>query len=117
MHCGVKLHAWSVPWTSQWTFYVNDFDGNMTFLCQDGNVITGIGGYHSNHHEDRRYNFRCTLLINRRRSSCNWTKYTDLDARWVKFTPKGQLLTGVRSYHDNATQYVYVIWFYFSGFI
>ena len=102
VHCGTYLGSY--VGLSVWTFYVNDFDGNMTFECQDGNVVTGIGGYHSNHHEDRRYKFRCTFLLNARRNICSWTKYTDLDAIWVKFTPPGTLLTGVTSYHDNATQ-------------
>ena len=104
VHCGVYLGSYLTVGLSVWTFYVNDFDGNMTFECPDGNVVTGIGGYHSNHHEDRRYKFRCTFLKKLRRSSCSWTKYTNLDARWVIFAPTYKILAGVRSYHDNATQ-------------
>ena len=46
MHCDLtfpkKLAGYSV-----WTYYVNDFDGVMNFECQDGNIVTGIGAYHS----------------------------------------------------------------------
>ena len=85
-------------------FYANDFDGNMTFECPDGNAVTGIGSYHSTHHEDRRYKFRCTYMHNLTRSSCSWTKFTNLNARWVAITPIFDILTGVKSYHDNSTQ-------------
>lgn len=66
MNCGLNLPSGKVV-SSIWTFYVNDFDGVMTFECQDGNVVTGIGGYHSNDYENRRDKFRCTFLRSKRR--------------------------------------------------
>ena len=99
-NCGLDLPSGTVG-SSKWTFYVNDFDGAMTFECQDGNIVTGIGAYHSNGHEARRYKFRCTFLRCKRRRSCRWTAYTNWDARWEKKTPRGYYLTGVRSYHNN----------------
>ena len=104
VHCDAFVPLFSKMGYSVWTFYVNDFDGNMTFECPNGNVVTGIGSYYSSHHEDRRYKFRCSYLHNLTRSSCSWTKYTDLRARWVKIKPLFEVLTGVKSYHDNGTQ-------------
>ena len=104
VHCGAFFPYLRKVGLSVWTFYVNDFNGSMTFECQDGNVVTGIDSYHSNHHADRRYKFRCTFLPNVKRSRCGWTKYTDLGSRWAKITPPFQTLTGVRSYRDNSTQ-------------
>ena len=98
VYCGVRLPSVG---SSKWTFYVNDFDGFMNFECQDGNVVTGIGGYHSNYHEDRRFKFRCTYLISKRRKRCRWTPYTKLHALWSKDTPAGHYMTGVRSTHNN----------------
>ena len=103
MNCGLNLHSGKVV-SSIWTFYVNDFDGVMTFECQDGNVVTGIGGYHSNDYENRRDKFRCTFLRSKRRGSCSWTADTHWDARWEKKTPNGHYLTGVKSYHDNRVE-------------
>ena len=83
--------------SSKWTFYINDFDGVMNFECQDGNIVTGIGGYHSNCHEDRRFKFRCIFLKNKRRGRCRWTAaYTNWDALWSKDTPAGCYLTGAK---------------------
>ena len=89
---------------SVWTYYVNDWDGPMDFQCHQGNVITGIGGFHDNRHEDRRYQFRCTYVKNWNRGPCYWTAYTPYDAGWNENTPSGKYLVGVKSEHDNSKE-------------
>ena len=84
-----------------WSYYVNDFDGDMNFECTEGTVITGMSSYHDNHYEDRRYKFSCSYLNDWKRGSCHWTSYTDYDASWVELTPTGKFLVGMKSHHDN----------------
>ena len=89
---------------SVWSFYVNDGDNPMDFQCQQGNVITGMGGFHDNFHEDRRYKFRCTYVAHWTRSNCFWSSYTAFDAAWSQHTPSGKFLVGVKSEHDNSKE-------------
>ena len=100
VYCGVRLPNRKVG-SSRWTFYVNDFGGTMNFECQDGNVVTGIGGYHSNYHEDRRFKFRCTHLLCKKRKTCSWSGYTTWNALWSRDTPSGNYITGVKSVYNS----------------
>ena len=100
MHCDLKFPK-KLAGYLVWTFYVNDFDGVMDFECQDGNIVTGIGAYHSTRHYDRRYKFRCTFLKWKRRGNCSWGNYTNFRALWVETAPLGRYMTGVKSDHSN----------------
>merc|ERR1712172_369532 len=43
-----------------WTGYVNNFDETFVYECTTGaGVITGMESEHDNHHEDRRWSYKC----------------------------------------------------------
>ena len=42
-----------------WTDWVNDYDKEFKFICPGNKVITGVHSKHSNHHEDRKFDFYC----------------------------------------------------------
>ena len=46
-----------------WTGYKNEFDEPLSFRCPVNYVMTGVSSYHSNHHEDRRWRFKCCSAI------------------------------------------------------
>lgn len=87
-----------------WTYYVNDFDAKMNFQCHNSGVISGIGGYHSNKKEDRRFQFQCTYLGSKRVTNCSWSRYSAWDAKWTYNVPSGRYLVGVKSYHSNRKE-------------
>ena len=39
--------------------YVNDFDAPVAFQCPNGGALDGVGSYHDNGPEDRRFRFYC----------------------------------------------------------
>ena len=43
--------------------FLNDWDKNLTFTCPDNHIITGIESEHDNYKEDRRWNFKCCMVI------------------------------------------------------
>lgn len=45
-----------------WSNYVNDMDRDIHFNCASDYVLAGVQSYHSNSHEDRRFNFKCCQL-------------------------------------------------------
>ena len=85
------------------TDYVNDFDQPMSFTCGPNEFITGTDSYHSNHHEDRRWKFRCCSAPDYKATGCRITeKYVNEFDGPLKFsTGPGEAITGVFSYHNN----------------
>jgi len=47
-----------------WTNYRNNWKKGLNFRCLPTQVLVGLGSYHNNHHEDRRWKFYCADLIN-----------------------------------------------------
>ncbi|XP_063058125.1 millepora cytotoxin-1-like [Engraulis encrasicolus] len=82
--------------------YVNSFDRPFEYICPSNRVISGMGGYHSNSYEDRRWQYWCcggSLRV----GSCYWTSYVNYFDEYFNFyVPYGSYITGVSSYHDNG---------------
>lgn len=47
----------------KWQDYANNFDKDLDWQCPDNGLVTGFDSYHSNHHEDRRWKFRCCKVM------------------------------------------------------
>jgi len=57
-----------------WTGYVNEWDGKMNFKCGYNEVLMGLGSYHNNRREDRRFKFRCGRLMKNTRYQCGFRR-------------------------------------------
>ncbi|KAK3737556.1 hypothetical protein QZH41_017762, partial [Actinostola sp. cb2023] len=53
-----------------WSGWVNHFDKLVHYKCPDNGFLTGIGSYHHDHYEDRRFRFRCCHNKRYIRHSC-----------------------------------------------
>ena len=87
-----------------WSSYVNWFDQEILYQCGDG-VISGVHSYHSNHHEDRQFKFRCCHLKKSCLKNCLWTSYVnDWDAYMNSALSYGYFLVGANSVHHNGRE-------------
>lgn len=90
----------------RWTGYVNGWDGNLHHVCENKGVVTGLKGYHDNHHEDRRYAIECgNYYDNDWIDYCIWTDYINgLDGLMDYSVSAGWSLVGLNSYHKNREE-------------
>ena len=87
------------------TGYVNDFDQPMAFTCGPNEYVAGTDSYHSNHHEDRRWEFTCCSAPNYVTSACRITGWVnEFDGPLDFKAGPGEVITGVTSYHDNHSE-------------
>ena len=85
--------------------YANYWDLPMNFMCPANQYIAGVKSYHSNSREDRRWKFTCCSISNHITVSCRQTDYVNnWDAPLNFQANKGEVITGVFSYHDNKRE-------------
>ncbi|XP_050964382.1 hemagglutinin/amebocyte aggregation factor-like [Labeo rohita] len=83
--------------------YVNDFDKAFTFECPENYAIAGMSSYHSNYHEDRRWQFYCCKVVCASGDrACQWTTYVNTFDEYFHWNvPPHSVLVGAESYHQN----------------
>ncbi|XP_059141119.1 dermatopontin-like isoform X2 [Physella acuta] len=82
--------------------YVNAFDQAVNFICPGDKVMTGIESYHDNHYEDRRFNFQCCKIPDKKLSNCYMTAEVNTwDGPMTLQVPDGHVIQGAHSYHNN----------------
>ncbi|XP_032834155.1 hemagglutinin/amebocyte aggregation factor-like isoform X2 [Petromyzon marinus] len=95
----------SRPVSSFATSYVNTFDEKLDFTCPFNSIVSGIGSYHNNDAEDRRWKFTCTMQANVCLGACQWTDYlNDFDSPIFWVAPDSRYLVGAHSYHSNDAE-------------
>ncbi|XP_062398080.1 hemagglutinin/amebocyte aggregation factor-like [Sardina pilchardus] len=84
-------------------YWVNNFDQSFAHICPNDGVIAGISSYHDNHHEDRRFAFKCCKSqFYQKLKGCYWTGYVNSFDKYIDWQPShGYYLAGVSSYHDD----------------
>ncbi|XP_062603178.1 hemagglutinin/amebocyte aggregation factor-like [Saccostrea cucullata] len=81
--------------------WVNEYDKPFNFTCPQHQSIHQIVSHHDNGREDRVFDFQCTSYT-KESENCFWTDYVnDFDQPLVFQCPRGGVLDGVSSYHDN----------------
>ncbi|XP_056009464.1 uncharacterized protein LOC125680077 [Ostrea edulis] len=88
-----------------WTDFVNNFDQPLAFQCPNGAVLDGIGSYHDNHQEDRRFKFYCCEKPGMCLYNCfysGWANKYDGDLDYT--VPAGHVMRGMVSVHDNGPE-------------
>ena len=81
---------------------VNLYDEKIDFYFDGGGyALTGFGGVHNNHREDRRFWFYIAP-VTRPTSGCSWTGFVNDWDQWMDWnTSFNQYIAGVYSHHDN----------------
>ncbi|GFO09207.1 hemagglutinin/amebocyte aggregation factor-like, partial [Plakobranchus ocellatus] len=101
LNCDEAPNEASIP-TCLWTGYVNDWDGPVSFMCPSNYVMTGMGSYHNNRVEDRRFRFKCCTQRGYKTSSCSITFYENSWDGMLQYTvPNGKAIVGTTSEHNN----------------
>ncbi|XP_072001336.1 hemagglutinin/amebocyte aggregation factor-like [Engystomops pustulosus] len=91
--------------TCSWSGDVNHFDKQFQYLCPNGAVISGMGSYHDNKKEDRRWKYLCCFGEKKVQKNCKWTNYVNDFDKYLKWNvPSDRFLVGVDSYHDNKKE-------------
>ncbi|XP_016299516.1 hemagglutinin/amebocyte aggregation factor-like [Sinocyclocheilus anshuiensis] len=82
--------------------YVNDSDQTFTYECPPHHIITGMSSYHSNKHEDSRWQFYCCRSNGQCIANCEWTTDVNCFDEFFHWTvPNQNYLVGAESYHEN----------------
>lgn len=87
-----------------WTDYVNNYDGDMNYICPGNGVMKGWNSVHNNYYEDRQFKFLCCNVegfsVN---PTCSWTDYlNDFDKNVAYRVPSSKaVISGVHSVHHN----------------
>ncbi|CAB4008264.1 Hypothetical predicted protein [Paramuricea clavata] len=95
-------HNSKITSSCKWSGWVNWFDREILYQCRNG-VIAGWHSYHSNRHEDRRFQFKCCRTKKNCVRNCVWTGYVNNWDAYINYgVPRGYFLTGTKSYHHNG---------------
>jgi len=92
-----------------WSGLVNNFDGELDYKCNSGEVMTGLYSYHDSAREDRRWNILCAKLDvenepdYRIESSLSGYRST-YDKRLSWDAGQNGMITGFQSYHRNERE-------------
>ncbi|XP_057309876.1 millepora cytotoxin-1-like [Hydractinia symbiolongicarpus] len=99
INCGLNLRLSR----GKWTRFVNRYDKSFRFRCPARNgIITGFGGVHNNHKEDRRFRFKCARFINKVPYNCRWTGFLNKFDKVLNFhVRRNRFIRGMRSVHNN----------------
>ncbi|XP_064621729.1 hemagglutinin/amebocyte aggregation factor-like [Lineus longissimus] len=86
-------------WSEEWTV----MDAKVRHECGSNEVVAGFRSEHSNHHEDRKWQFMCRQLTFGTLTDCMWTGFwiNDLDGDLNYDIPAGHMMVGLLSKHDN----------------
>ena len=88
-----------LPRTARWQ---NEMDHPLLVSCGRKQALQRVRSYHSNDHEDRRWQWDCRAVAKLDWSYCYWTGYQNTwDQPFVFECPHNRVLTGVNSYHHN----------------
>lgn len=89
--------------TCSWTADINKMDETIYFMCGDDRVIAGMGSYHDNRFEDRRYKFRCCKINADTPRNCHVTNWKNTwDDPLNLHVPDSKVVMGVFSEHSNT---------------
>ncbi|KAK3740219.1 hypothetical protein RRG08_054241 [Elysia crispata] len=85
----------------------NEWDGELSFECPSGEVLTSVYSVHDNHREDRRWRLGCKKAPSGANpTTCSWTDdYINAFDEPISFLcPANYVLTGINSIHSNAAE-------------
>ncbi|XP_076444205.1 hemagglutinin/amebocyte aggregation factor-like isoform X2 [Babylonia areolata] len=83
--------------------WINNYDDPTNFNCPDGQFLSHINSEHSNHHEDRVWNFGCSPVpAEGAVTNCQTTNYVnEWDQTFTFQCPGEGFVTGMDSVHNN----------------
>merc|ERR1711872_793282 len=86
-----------------WSGYVNDYDEYLFYNCpQEGALITGMESVHNNHHEDRRWNYKCCNVAKTSTHGCYHSMHiNNMDGPMDYKVQDGYWISGLESEHDS----------------
>ena len=84
----------------------NSFDNQLYVSCNGLEGMYKVSSVHSNHHEDRTWNWECRNVVGHGYSTgCHQTDYVnDWDMPMFFMCPANTYITVVDSYHDNGRE-------------
>jgi len=87
--------------------HINNYDRRQYCLCGEGRKIYYFYSWHSNRHEDRQFDFRCTGISGASSSGWNlgYSGWNNWDATFYwDGTGSNSYMVGMESYHDNGKE-------------
>ena len=86
----------------QW-YLSNHYDQKLHKVCGKGRAMFRVFSLHSNHHEDRRWQWGCKrVLPSRTREHCHWYQnVNDFDQPMFFMCGQNMYLKGIKSHHSN----------------
>lgn len=82
----------------------NTWDSRLHVSCPNGKAFQRVLSVHSNHHEDRLWQWDCGT-VSRSHMDCHWTGYVNKFDGPMQFNcPSNQVLAGAISKHNNRKE-------------
>ena len=86
------------------TGYVNSWDKPVVKLCNPNYYIAGVRSYHSNSHEDRRFDYKCCKNSNKCTRNCYLKRVNSFDGSMDYSLAANRVFVGAFSWHDNRRE-------------
>merc|ERR1711893_293297 len=86
--------------------WMTSYDAVINFSCPSGRFLSQLKSQHSNHHEDRVWDFSCSASPNGGTiSGCSWSGYVNSWDGVLDYTcPGSGVIAGTSSNHDNGKE-------------
>jgi len=87
--------------TCQWSGYVNNWDETISYFCPNNGYVAAVYSYHSNHHEDRRWDYGCCELPDGIHD-CYWSGWINNWDEYMDYVlGANRIIHGIYSVHSN----------------
>ncbi|KAK3779650.1 hypothetical protein RRG08_040373 [Elysia crispata] len=85
--------------------FVNNWDEKFKYECPTNQTLSYVYSTHSNHHEDRRWMFKCCHIESYKTTGCEWTPYLNSFDHVLNYAvPEDRVLIGWFSEHKNKAE-------------
>lgn len=84
--------------------WLNEYHGNLTFTCPDGQVISRLESEHSDTFQDRRWYAECSTPAIGKATNCYWNGVgyvNDWDDMMLYQCPENKVLSGIAGISNN----------------
>lgn len=98
-----KVVKRGTPSCSRTSYYLNNFVGTMSFMCDKNRYMAGAYSYYNSYYKDRRWLITCCYASSHITSECRLTNYVNSYDGTINFgTNSGEVIVGAFSEYSSS---------------